>query len=119
MVELPLRSHKTGKLHSVIQTRLTSNEQSENVECYSVRISEFGVLEIRHIFESVRVDVLTDKGGVTFGVSSDNQESQGEENQDQSHVEADMDVQGVEVSWRPFGLEQLRANSISSGPSDD
>lgn len=67
----------------------------------------------------MRVDVLADEGGVTFGVSSKNQESHGEEYQDQSHVEADMDIQGVEVSWRPFRLEQLRANSISSGPSDD
>lgn len=67
----------------------------------------------------MRVHVLTDRCGVTFGISFDDNESHGQQNQDQSCIEADVDVECVEVSRRPLGLEQLRPNRISSRPSDD
>lgn len=72
---------------------------------YLVRISKLGVLEIRLVFESVRVYVFADEGCVSRGVSPDYQKPHDKQNKNQGYIEPNMDVQSVEVSRRPFGLE--------------
>ena len=88
----------------------------------SVRVPEFDVLPIGHVVERLDVSVVLVHRfhlDVAALVSPHHDPSKDEDIEDEQDVDADVDVEGVDVSRGPVRHEQLRSDRIPASPGDN
>lgn len=59
---------------------------------------------------------LSLRGNLSF-VAADQKHPHGDTHRCKGGIEAKMDVEGIEVSWTPFGDKELGCNRVASCPS--
>lgn len=84
-----------------------------------IRVPKLWIAQIRLVLECLQMRILPNERRIALCVSSNNHQAHSREQDNHGAVDTEVNVESVEISRRPDGLEQLGTDRITSRPSND